>query len=118
MILTILETGAKLRESSALGGFLTTPDGDTIPCAQGPDVSGLARADNSAGLTFTRTRKVVVRKSELLRIGYAPESGHQVTLRGRNEAESAAVTLMIAPVNGVEDYNSILVALNLYDPMV
>lgn len=109
-----LETAARQRERSDLGGTLTLPDGAALPCAMGPDFSGLQRADNSAGFQMNQTRRVLVRTSLLAGLTRPPQAGDTVQIQGNLETDP--VTLVISPGTGIEQYNAILTALNLYNP--
>ncbi len=121
MIDLILQNAAALRETTPLGGIITFTQEDgsevAVPCSMGADVSGLQRADNSAGFQISNTRSVVVRTVLLASLlGRAPVAGEPVSVQGRMESDPT--TLVIAPTNGVESYNAILTKLNLYNPNV
>ena len=115
-----LETAAARRESSDLGGTINFPTGDaatpwlSLPCSMGFDTSGLARADNSAGFQLNQTRRVIVRASMLADLPRQPQAGDTVTVRGNLETEDSE--LVISPGNGIEKFNAILTAFNLYTP--
>ena len=109
-----LEICAVRREQSDLGGILTLATGEQIPCAMGVDISGLQRADNSAGFQFNQTRRVVIRSALLADLPRQPQAGDPVTIQGNLEADST--TLTISPSTGIEQMNGILTAINLYNP--
>lgn len=111
-----LETAAERRETSDLGGVITFPQCDPLPCSMGPDTSGLARADNSAGFQFNEVRRLIVRTSLLAALTRQPAAGDTVTVQGNLETDPS--TLVIAPANGIERFNAILTAFNLYNPNV
>ena len=109
-----LEAAAAIRESSDLGGTLTLATGEEIPCSIGVDTSGMQRADNSAGVIIVQSRRILVRTSELAGVSRQPQSGDTVTVQGN--LESSATSLVISPGNGIEQFNAILTAFNLYNP--
>jgi len=82
----------------------------------GFDISGLQRAENSAGLQLNQTRRVIVRASMLADLPRQPQAGDTVTVRGNLETEDSE--LVISPGNGIEKFNAILTAFNLYNPNV
>ena len=118
----ILETAAARREADDLGGSITLPTGDattptiTLPCSMGFDTSGLQRADNSAGFQMNQTRRVIVRTALLADLPRQPQAGDTVTVHGN--LESSPTELVISPGNGIEQFNAILTAFNLYNPNV
>ena len=112
----MMEAAAARRETDDLGGTITFPESDPLPCSMGVDTSGLQRAENSAGFQFNQTRKVIVRTAMLADIPRQPQSGDTVTVQGNLEA--APVELVISPSNGIEQMNGILTAFNLYNPNV
>jgi hypothetical protein len=110
----MLEVAAARREASDLGGMITFPGCEPMPCAMGFDVSGLQSADNSAGFQFNQTRRVVVRSELLAGLPRQPQAGDEVILQGNLEA--APSVLVISPTSGIEQFNAILTAFNLYNP--
>ena len=110
----MMESAAARRERGDLGGWITLPECDPIPCCFGPDTSGLQRADNSAGFQFNQMRRAIVRTSLLKDIPRQPAAGDTVTVRGNLETEDSI--LVISPSNGIEGFNAILTAINLYNP--
>lgn len=120
MIQRILETAAARREADDLGGVITFPTGDaafptiSLPCAMGMDTSGIARAENSAGFQMNQVRRVIVRSALLADLPRQPQSGDTVTVQGN--LESSPTEFQISPSNGIEQFNAILTAFNLYNP--
>ncbi len=114
MIQQIMEAGARMRESSALGGIVTFPDGTELPCSVGVEAGGIQRADNSAGFNVQQARRIIVRSSLLAGLADAPRSGDTLLVQGRLETEPVA--LVIQPGTGIEAMNGILTAFNLYNP--
>ena len=112
----MMENAAARREASDLGGFITFPECEPVPCSMGVDTSGLARADNSAGFQFNQTRRLVVRSALIAALPRAPQAGDVCSVIGN--LETVASSLTIAPTNGVESFNAILTAVNLYNPNV
>lgn len=109
-----LEVAAVHRERSDLGGTIAFPDCEPVPCAVGVDVSGIQRADNSAGFQVNQARRVVVRDSMLADLPRAPQSGDNVEVKWN--LAPAPVSLVITPGTGIERMNGILTAFNLYNP--
>ena len=114
MIQRQLEAAAARREMDDLGGMITFPDCEPLPCSMGVDVSGLQRADNSAGLQLNQSRRVIVRTSLLAGMDRQPQAGDIVSVQGN--LESAPTSLTISPGTGIEQLNGILTAFNLYNP--
>jgi hypothetical protein len=110
----MLEAAAAQREAGDLGGYIKFPDCDPVPCAMGFDVSGIARADDSAGIVLNQTRRVVVRTAMLENLPRSPQAGDIVEIKGNLEANP--IELTISPNTGIEQYNAILTAFNLYNP--
>lgn len=110
----MLEAAAARRERGDLGGYIRFPDCDPVPCAMGVDTSGIQRAENSAGFQVSQTRRVVVRSAMLEDLPRTPQAGDIVEIKGNLEAD--AVELSIMPGTGIERYNAILTAFNLYNP--
>jgi|GEM_PF-4146341 len=116
MIQRNLEIAAARRESGDLGGYIIFPACEPMPCAMGVDTSGLQRADNSAGFQFNQSRRAIVRTALLADLPRQPQAGDVVEIRGNLETESAFLT--ISPTSGLESFNAILTAVNLYNPNV
>lgn len=110
----MLESAAARRELGDLGGYIRFPDCDPVTCAMGVDVSGIQRADNSAGFQENQTRRVVVRSAMLANLPRSPQAGDIVEIKGNLEADPVELTIM--PTTGIERYNAILTAFNLYNP--
>ena len=112
----MMESAAARRETDDLGGTITFPQCDPVPCSMGFDISGLQRADNSAGLQLNQTRRVIIRTALLADLPRQPQAGDTVTVQGN--LESSPTELVISPGNGIEQFNAILTAFNLYNPNV
>ena len=110
----MMESAAARRETDDLGGTITFPQCDPVPCSMGFDISGLQRAENSAGLQLNQPRRVIVRSHLLDDLPRQPQAGDTVTVRGNLESEDSE--LVISPGNGIEKFNAILTAFNLYNP--
>ncbi len=113
-ILRMMENAAKQTERGELGGIVTFPTCQPMPCSIGADKSSLQRADNSAGFNLNQSRQIVVRTALLKDLARQPQSGDEVTVKGKLETD--AVTLTIADISGVESCNGILTVCNLYNP--
>lgn len=112
-----LENAALRRERGDLGGTVTfAGETEPLPCALGPETSGLQRANNTAGFQFADTRRIIVRTALLAGLARAPRAGDTVTVQGNLEPN--AQRLMIAPATGIEAMNGILTAFNLFNPNV
>ena len=109
-----MEVAAARREAGDLGGMITIQKTFTIPCSMGSDVIGLQPADSSAGVSMNQTRRVLIRTCLLSGLSRQPNSGDTVTVKGN--LEDKGIDLIIAPLNGVEKFNAILTAFNLYNP--
>ena len=114
MIQRMLETAAVRREQSDLGGTIAFRDCPEIPCAMGIEVGGIFRADNSAGFQENQTLRVIVRTALLADLPRSPQAGDTVQVKGN--LETTALELVIQPTIGIEQFNAILTAFNLYNP--
>lgn len=116
MIKRLFESACLSREKGDLGGSVTFVGCDPVPCSMGVDLSGLSRADNSAGFQEAKTRTIVVRESVLETLPRTPRAGDTVEVQGNLEAESAFLTIM--PATGIENANAIVRSFVLYQPNV